>query len=96
MTFNVNLLLNVLEALIKVTLLGFDPSLTKATTNEADSNIKHANSKNDADPKNQNIALKKTLNIYSLNINGLLSDIDSKFSKVKSDIISDTSTPKYL
>ena len=61
---------------MKVTLLGFDPSLTKATTNEADSNIKHANSKNDANPKNQNIALKKTLNIYSLNINGLLSDID--------------------
>ena len=35
--------------------------------------VKHANSKNDANSKNQNTALKKTLNIYSLNINGLLS-----------------------
>ena len=61
---------------MKVTLLGFDPPLTKATTNGADSDIKHANSKNDANSKNQNTALKKTLNIYSLNINGLLSHID--------------------
>ena len=40
------------------------------------SDIKHANSKNDANSKNQNTALKKTLNIFSLNINGLLSHID--------------------
>ena len=61
---------------MKVTLLGFDPSLSKAVNNGADSDIKHANSKNDANSKNQNTALKKTLNIYSLNINGLLSHID--------------------
>ena len=30
----------------------------------------------DANSKNQNTALKKTLNVYSLNINGLLSHID--------------------
>ena len=57
-----------------MTLLGFDPS--KAATNGADSDIKHANSKNDANSKNQNTALKKTLSIYSLNINGLLSHMD--------------------
>ena len=49
---------------------------TKAVNNGAVSDIKHANSKNDANSKKQNTALKKTLNIYSLNINGLLSYID--------------------
>ena len=49
---------------------------TKAVNNGAVSDIKHANSKNAADSKKQNTALKKTLNIYSLNINGLLSYID--------------------
>ena len=49
---------------MKVTLLGFDPSLTEAVNNGADSDIKHVNS------KSQNTALKKTLNIFSLNING--------------------------
>ena len=57
---------------MKVMLLGFDPSLTKAKTNGADFDIKYANSKNDATSKNQNTALKKTLNVFSLNINGLL------------------------
>ena len=62
---------------MKDMLLGFDPSLTKVETNGADSDIKYANSKNDADfKKNQNTALKKTLNIFSLNINGLLSHVD--------------------
>ena len=61
---------------MKVALLGFDPSLTKAVNNGAVSDIKHANSKNDANSKKQNTALKKILNIYSLNINGLLSHID--------------------
>ena len=61
---------------MKVTLLGFDPSLTKAATNRVDSDIKDANSKNNASSKNQNTTLKKTLNIYSLNIDGLLSDTD--------------------
>ena len=54
---------------MKVTLLGFDPSLTKAVNNGADSDIKHVNLKNDANSKSQNTALKKTLNIFSLNIN---------------------------
>ena len=63
---------------MKVTLLGFDPSLTKAVNNGADSDIKHVNSKNDANSKSQNTALKKTLNIFSLNINGLLYHIDER------------------
>ena len=49
---------------MKVTLLGFDPSLTKAVNNGADSDIKHANSKNDANSKSQNTALKKTYGFY--------------------------------
>ena len=64
---------------MKETLLGFDPSLTKTETNGADSDIKHAYSKNDTNSKNQNTALKKTLNIYSLDINGLLSHIDERY-----------------
>ena len=61
---------------MKEMLLGFDPSLTKAKTNGADFDIKYANSKNDATSKNQNTALTKTLNVFSLNINGLLFHID--------------------
>ena len=34
---------------MKDMLLGFDPSLTKVETNGVDSDIKYANSKNDAD-----------------------------------------------
>ena len=37
---------------MKETLLGFDPSLTKAETNGANSDIKHTNPKNDANSKN--------------------------------------------
>ena len=63
------------------TLLGFDPSLTRleAATNGAESDVKHANSKIDANSINQNTALRKTLNIYSPNTNGLLSHIDKHF-----------------
>ena len=61
---------------MKEMLLGFDPSLTKAETNGTYSDIKYANSKNDAGSKNQNTPLKKTLNSFSLNINGLLSHIN--------------------
>ena len=70
------ILLNVLEAWKRETLLGFHPSLTKEATNGDYSDIKHANSKNDANSIFQNTALKRTFDIYSLNISGLLSHID--------------------
>ena len=44
---------------MKEMLLGFDPSLTKAETSGADSDIKLDNSKNDVNSKNKNIVLKK-------------------------------------